>query len=170
MRVSPRGFWGLANKGPETVALSPGNCPLKVLEARVWVLGAGKEGGNLSRRDVWTWPESTEEHREARAPWRPGQVCRGPQNRVRSLTSSCREGPSPASTHARQRLPPWIPRKTGKLVWPRPLLGSMQIISGVGRGEEKREPGDEGTPDHKLEQEGAGPGHSWPHPCMHAAG
>lgn len=85
----------------------------------------------------------------------PGQRCRsilearsGLQGAPEwPLTSSCREGPSPVSTHARQRLPPWAPRKMGTLKRSRPLLGSTQIFSGR---QERREPGGERTPVCKL--------------------
>lgn len=116
--------------------------------------------------------KSTDGCRDTRAPWKPGHVCRTPQNTVWFLTSSCRVGPSPVSTQARQRLPPWIPRKMGTLVRSRPLLGSMQIFSGR---KERREPGDERTQmassqRAKAGQERAGPGRTWPDPCIQAAG
>lgn len=73
--------------------------------------------------------------------WPGGQATlQGPLNRTR-LTSSFRAGPSPVSTQARQRLPPWIPRKMGTWVRSRPLLGSMQIFSG----KEERRAGGEGA-------------------------
>lgn len=108
------------------MSLSLGKFPLQVLEGGIWALGAEGDGRNPNKRDVWNLLD----HRQAERCQTTLEVCRGPQHRVRLLTSSCREGPSPVSTHARQRLPPWTPKKMGNLVRSRPLLGSMQMVSG----------------------------------------
>lgn len=90
------------------------------------------------------------------------------QDEEGSLTSSFREGPSLVSTHARQQLPPWIPRKMGTLERSRPRLGRIQIFSG---GKTECESGSKGTPGgsgffflkQDMAQQGAAvPGHTWP--------
>lgn len=114
-------------------------CAQGSTSSRFWragVLALGAEGRGGSCGSGW---ESTNGCREARAPWKPGHVHRAPQNTAWFLTSSCRVGPSPVSTQARQRRPPWIPRKMGTLVRSRPLLGSMQIFSGRKEREESQE-------------------------------
>lgn len=97
-------------------------CPFcRSQKARIPLLEAKRDGGQVRG------------HRGTKIPLQPdnlGKTDSVLQDEEGSLTSSFREGPSLVSTHARQQLPPWIPRKMGTLERSRPRLGRIQIFSG----------------------------------------